>query len=956
GGADPTLTYTVSGLENNDQATVVTGSLSRIAGESVNTYAINQGTIQASANYTLVFNPADFIITPALLTLTAEAKTKVYGDVDPALSYTVSGLENNDQATVVTGSLSRIAGESVNTYAINQGTLEASANYTLVFNPADFTITPALLSLAAEAKTKVYGDADPALTYRVSGLKLNDQATVVTGSLLRIAGESVNTYAINQGTLEASANYTLAFNAATFTITPALLTVNAEAKTKVYGDADPALTYTVSGLKNNDQATVVTGSLSRIAGESVNTYAINQGTLEASANYTLAFNPADFTITPALLTLTAEAKTKVYGDADPALTYTVSGLKNNDQITAILTGNLARIAGESVNTYPIHQGTLVASVNYTIVFQAGELTITPAELRLYPLVGQQKVYGQVDPMFQFTALGFKYSDTATTALTGGLGRRAGENVNLYVYTLGSLEALSSNYTLTISNQEKFEIKPAPLHIVVNPSQFKNYGAVDPAFTYTANGLQQGDYLIQAVAGNLSRRAGEEVGMYPLERGTLTPRANYYLASFVGANFEIKRAKINGLTLPSQTFVYDGQQKQLQIEGTLIPEATVTYTNNNQSQVGRYRVTALVNYGPSYEPLTLEGILTLTKANQQITWDELGQVVMEDTPTLQLEARASSSLAVSYTIDDPQDREVAEVDASGVVRFLQPGLVTITAHQTGDVNYNPAKSVSQFIEVTSRDASIWDLLVDGVSYGKIEKEFHLIIGCESQQEEIILAIKTQVGAEISPSNKITIPLTTYGKYEQVITVKSQNGQVIETYTIHIDKRIPTENIVFQKYENVLLVNNNKQTNGGYVFIAYQWFKNGVPIGEKQMYSAGDNLGETLDFGAEYQVELTLYNGTKLRSCPIVLGDKTQGNWAVYPNPVKKNQLLHVRVDETKQQTTNYVIYNVKGQTIKRGVLEIGNTGIEIPANVAAGSYFLVLKIEGKQQSVQFIVRE
>ncbi len=33
------------------------------------------------------------------------------------------------------------------------------------------TITKALLNVIADAKTKVYGDADPSLTYQVSGLK-----------------------------------------------------------------------------------------------------------------------------------------------------------------------------------------------------------------------------------------------------------------------------------------------------------------------------------------------------------------------------------------------------------------------------------------------------------------------------------------------------------------------------------------------------------------------------------------------------------------------------------------------------------------------------------------------------------------------------------------------------------------------------------------------------------------
>ena len=102
----------------------------------------------------------------------------------------------------------------------------------------------------------------------------------------------------------------------------------ADAKTKVYGDADPSLTYQVSGLKNGDTAgSIPTGGLNRAAGENV-VYGINQGDLALnSGNYDLSYQGNNLTITKALLNVIADAKTKVYGDADPSLTYQVSGLE-----------------------------------------------------------------------------------------------------------------------------------------------------------------------------------------------------------------------------------------------------------------------------------------------------------------------------------------------------------------------------------------------------------------------------------------------------------------------------------------------------------------------------------------------------------------------------------------------------------------------------------------------------
>ena len=71
---------------------------------------------------------------------------------------------------------------------------------------------------------------------------------------------------------------------------PATLTVTADGQTKVYGDSDPALTYSASGFQYADNAgSVLSGSLSRAAGETVASYAIGQGTLAANANYTISY-------------------------------------------------------------------------------------------------------------------------------------------------------------------------------------------------------------------------------------------------------------------------------------------------------------------------------------------------------------------------------------------------------------------------------------------------------------------------------------------------------------------------------------------------------------------------------------------------------------------------------------------------------------------------------------------
>ncbi|MBA4883961.1 MBG-2 domain-containing protein, partial [Pseudomonas aeruginosa] len=493
-----------------------------------------------SANYDLSYQGNNLTITKALLNVIADAKTKVYGDADPSLTYQVSGLKNGDSAgSILTGGLNRAAGENVGVYGINQGDLALnSGNYDLSYQGNNLTITKALLNVIADGKTKVYGDADPSLTYQVSGLKNGDTAGAVLngGSLSRVAGENVGVYGINQGGLGlVSSNYTLNYQGNNLTITKALLNVIADAKTKVYGDADPSLTYQVSGLKNGDTAGAVLngGSLSRVAGENVGVYGINQGDLALnSGNYDLSYQGNNLTITKALLNVIADAKTKVYGDADPALTYQVSGLKNGDTAGAVLNGGgLVRVSGENVGNYAIQQGGLgLVSGNYDLAYQGNNLTITKALLNVIA-DAKTKVYGDADPSLTYQVSGLKNGDSAGSILTGGLNRDAGENVGVYGINQGGLVLTSGNYDLAYQGND-LTITKALLNVFAD-AKSKQVGTADPALTYQVSGLKNGDSAGQVLAGGLGRVGGEAVGQYDILQGGLALTSGNYQLNYQG---------------------------------------------------------------------------------------------------------------------------------------------------------------------------------------------------------------------------------------------------------------------------------------------------------------------------------------------------------------------------------------------------------------------------------------
>ncbi|MFK1090155.1 two-partner secretion system adhesin CdrA [Pseudomonas aeruginosa] len=654
GDADPALTYQVSGLKNGDTAGAVLngGSLSRVAGENVGVYGINQGGLGLlSANYDLSYQGNNLTITKALLNVIADAKTKVYGDADPSLTYQVSGLKNGDTAGAVLngGSLSRVAGENVGVYGINQGDLALnSGNYDLSYQGNNLTITKALLNVIADAKTKVYGDADPSLTYQVSGLKNGDTAGAVLngGGLVRVSGENVGNYAIQQGGLGlVSGNYDLAYQGNNLTITKALLNVIADAKTKVYGDADPSLTYQVSGLKNGDTAGAVLngGSLSRVAGENVGVYGINQGDLALnSGNYDLSYQGNNLTITKALLNVIADGKTKVYGDADPSLTYQVSGLKNGDTAGAVLNGgSLSRVAGENVGVYGINQGGLgLVSGNYDLAYQGNNLTITKALLNVIA-DGKTKVYGDAEPSLTYQVSGLKNGDTAGAVLNGGsLSRAAGENVGVYGINQGDLALNSGNYDLSYQGNN-LTITKALLNVIAD-AKTKVYGDADPSLTYQVSGLKNGDSAGSILTGGLNRAAGENVGVYGINQGDLALNSGNYDLSYQGNNLTITKALLNVIA-DGKTKVYGDADPSLtyQVSGLKNGDTAGAVLNGGSlsrvagENVGVYGINqgdlALNsgNYDLSYQGNNL----TITKALLNVIADAKTKVYGDADPSL-----------------------------------------------------------------------------------------------------------------------------------------------------------------------------------------------------------------------------------------------------------------------------------------------------------------------------------
>ncbi|WP_164515300.1 MBG domain-containing protein [Flavobacterium ustbae] len=819
GETDAVLTYSFApDLENGDS---FAGVLKRAVGEAVGNYAIAQGTLSAGSNYAITYAGNDYTITAKPVTVTADAsQNKIYSESDPVFTYSVSpNLVGTD---VFTGSLSRAVGENVGSYAIGQGSLSAGSNYAITFEGSDFEITPKAIKVTADAsQNKIYGETDPVFSYVAS--EALGSGNAFSGSIIRTKGENVGTYDYAIGSLTAGTNYTVTLvGSTTFAIKAKPIAVTADAsQAKVYGKTDPALTYSVSPtLVAND---AFSGALTREIGENVGTYAINEGTLTAGANYAITYTANDFEITAKTIAVTADSQTKVYGETDAVLTYSFApDLENGDSFT----GDLKRAVGEAVGTYAIAQGTLSAGSNYAITFEGSDFEITPKAITVTADASQNKIYSESDPAFAYSV---SPNLVGTDVFTGSLSRAVGENVGSYAIGQGSLSA-GSNYAIIFEGSD-FEITPKAITVTADASQNKIYGETDSVFSYLASeALVSGN----AFSGSLIRTKGENVGTYDYAIGSLTAGTNYTVTLVGSTTFAIKAKPIAVTADASQAKVY----------GTADPAFTYSVspslagndafsgalTREIGENVGTYAInqgtlTAGANYAITFKGSDFE----ITKADQVITWNQILASNCEGETTTVLTASSNSGLPIVYA---SSNTDVVTISDDQLI-FNSPGSATITASQAGNNNYNPAKN-------------------------------------------------------------IVLPVL--------------NSQ---------------PNLIRQQFIDVIFFDNSSKE-----FKSYSWYKDGVLI-------AGQNLQYYKEAGGlngTYYAVATKIDGTIITSCPLTLSSTTTVETIrVFPNPVKRNASyqLVTNLEAAKMKNAFIEVFSMNGSLVDQKTTNENETTMQSP---------------------------
>jgi gliding motility-associated-like protein len=339
------------------------------------------------------------------------------------VTITSASLKTGDPYTILLTLQTPLATGDVVLLSYTRGDIASvQGGWLLSFTSQSVTLTAQTITFNTNLN-KIYGDPSFALSATSgSGLtgftysSTNQSVATISSSTLTIKAGGTSDITARQ---EGNATFAPAKYIKTLTVSKAILTVTADAKTKAYGTANPALTFQYSGWKPGDdpadlstQPTVnTTVNLTTPAGVYTGVITLTGG---ADESYTFNYIPAAFTVTKAMLTVTADAMTKAYGEANPTLTFQYNGWMNSDDATDLTTIPVAGTTVDLTTPVGVNAGAITVSggadENYDFNYVPADFTVSKADLT-FTADDKTKVFQQPNPELTFVISGFANGET-----------------------------------------------------------------------------------------------------------------------------------------------------------------------------------------------------------------------------------------------------------------------------------------------------------------------------------------------------------------------------------------------------------------------------------------------------------------------------------------------------------------------------------------------------------------
>ena len=501
--------------------------------------------------------------------VTADNKSREYGEENPTFTYTTSASLTGEPSLTTTATKTSPVGEY--DIVVERGTI--TGDYTA--KNGKLTITKAPLTITAKSYTIKQGDALPTFEADYSGFKNNETKAVLSAqpriTTSATSASAPGTYDIVVSDASAT-NYEISYVKGTLTITKAdEVVVTAKSYSRKYGEANPAFEYTTSGATLSGTPSI---TCSATATSPVGEYDIvaSKGTV---TNYNVTYVNGKLTITKAPLTITAKSYTIKQGDALPTFEADYSGFKNNET-KAVLSAQpritTSATSASAPGTYDIVVSDASAT-NYEISYVKGTLTITKADEVVVTAKSYSRKYGEANPAFEYTTSGATLTGTPSITCTATATSPVGE------YDIVASKGTVTNYNVTYVNG-KLTITKAPLTITAKSYTIKQGDAL-PAFEAEYSGFKNNETAsVLSAQPKITTNAtsASESGTYDIVVSGAS--ATNYDISYVKGTLTISAVEVKPVTEMETTTFSETVNENTDLSNTIIDNTYFTMNVEN----------------------------------------------------------------------------------------------------------------------------------------------------------------------------------------------------------------------------------------------------------------------------------------------------------------------------------------------------------------------------------------